>query len=422
MKGKGGTVKLLKLNISKIFIFFCVYVLAGPLLFAEANQTTLKTQNDKESYSIGYQVGLSMKADNVEVDFSKLTQGLQDGINNKQPLLSQDEIKTLIVSLKKKSRDAQARKIQEQIVKNGQESEKFLEENKKKEGVKTTKSGLQYLVLTEGKGISPQADDFVKVHYRGTFIDGKEFDSSYAKGEPIKVQTDGVIKGWSEALPMMKVGSKWRLFVPPDLAYGRSGLGQRIPPNKVLVFDMELLAVEKTGEAAKQPKDQAGRQSAGKKMTMTGEIAKAEHGYIIRSKRNNVPSEIYTILNPNTKVLDAYVKSKKTISIDVHIVSGDNVNIEKLDGQKYRAVQSAGANTVRKLSITGAIAKTEYGYVIQSKRDTILSTIYTILNPNPQVLDKYVKSGKDIPVEIRIVSGDNVNIEKIDGKKYTSTP
>lgn len=413
---------MLKLNMGKVLIFLCFYAWAGTLLFAAENKATLKTQNDKESYSIGYQVGLSMKADGVEVDFGRLIDGLQDGIKNNKPRLSQDEMKTLIVSLKKQSRDAQMRKTQEQIVKNGQESEKFLEENKKKEGVKTTKSGLQYLVLTEGKGTSPQADDFVKVHYKGAFIDGKEFDSSYTKGEPIKVQADGVIKGWSEALPMMKVGSKWRLFVPPDLAYGRSGMGQRIPPNKVLIFDMELLAVEKAGEAAQQPKGQTSRQSTEKKMTMTGEIAKAEHGYIIRSKRNNVPSEIYTILNPNTKVLDAYVKSKKTVSIDVHIVSGDNVNIEKLDGREYRAVQSAGANTVRKLSITGAIAKTEYGYVIQSKRDTILSTIYTILNPNPQVLDKYLKSGKDIPVEIRIVSGDNVNIEKIDGKKYTSTP
>ena len=413
---------MLKLNIGKVFIFSCFYVLAGTLLFAAENQTTLKTQNDKESYSIGYQVGLSMKADNVEVDFGKLTQGLQDGINNKEPRLSQDEMKTLIVSLKKKSRDAQMRKIQEQIVKNGQESEKFLEENKKKEGVKTTKSGLQYLVLTEGKGTSPQADDFVKVHYRGAFIDGKEFDSSYAKGEPIKVQADGVIKGWSEALPMMKVGSKWRLFVPPDLAYGRSGMGQRIPPNKVLVFDMELLAVEKAGEAAQQPKVQTSRQSTVKTMTMTGEIAKVEHGYIIRSKRDNVLSTIYTILNPNPKVLDKYVKSEKDVPVDVQIVSGDNVNIEKIDGREYRTAQSDRANTVRKLSITGAIAKTEYGYVIQSKRNKVLSTIYTILNPNPQVLDKYVKSGKDIPVEIRIVSGDNVNIEKISGKKYTSTP
>ena len=413
---------MLKLNMGKVFIFSCFYVLAGTLLFAAENKTTLNTQKNKESYSIGYQVGMSMKADGVEVDFDRLVEGLQDGVNNKEPRLSQDEMKTLIVSLKKQSRDAQMRKIQEQIVRNGQESEKFLEENKKKEGVKTTKSGLQYLVLKEGKGISPQADDFVKVHYRGAFIDGKEFDSSYAKGEPIKVQADGVIKGWSEALPMMKEGAKWRLFVPPDLAYGRSGMGQRIPPNKVLVFDMELLAVEKSGAAAQQPKEQAGRQSAGKKMTLTGEIAKAEHGYIIRSKRGNVPSEIYTILNPNTTVLDAYVKSKKTVSIVVQIVSGDNVNIEKIDGREYRAAQSAKANTVRKLSITGAIAKTEYGYVIQSKRNNVLSTIYTILNPNPQVLDKYVKSGKDIPVDIRIVSGDNVNIEKISGKKYKSTP
>ena len=154
------------------------------------------------------------------------------------------------MDLKKRAREVQMRKIQEQIVANAAESEKFLAENKTKEGVQTTESGLQYKVLREGDGAAPAPEDFVTVNYRGTFIDGREFDNSYTKGEPIRVQADGVIKGWTEALPMMKTGSKWQLFVPPDLAYGRGGLGQKIPPNKVLVFEMELVGVEKGDEAA----------------------------------------------------------------------------------------------------------------------------------------------------------------------------
>jgi FKBP-type peptidyl-prolyl cis-trans isomerase FklB len=327
---------LLKAVSTRLFMFLCILVLATPYLFAAGPAPALETQNEKESYSIGYEVGLSMKTDGVEVNFEILIQGLQDAINQKEPRLKAEEMKKLIVDLKKKSREVQMRKIQEQIVKNAQEAEKFLEENKKKEGVKTTESGLQYKVLREGDGATPKPEDFVKVHYRGTFIDGKEFDNSYAKGEPIRVQVDGVIKGWTEALPLMKVGSKWQLFVPPGLAYGRGGLGQRIPPNKVLVFEMELLEVEKGDKAAQQPSLQAAQTRTVRKMNITGEIVKAEQGYIIQAKRGNVPTEIYTILNPNPKILDEFVKSEKTVPIGVRIVSGDNVNIEKIDGKEYR--------------------------------------------------------------------------------------
>ncbi len=218
---------MLKARSTRLFMFLCVWIMATPYVFAAEPATALENQNQKESYSIGYQVGRSMTTDGVNVDMEKLIQGLQDAVSNKQPLLTDEEMKTLIVDLKKRAREIQMRKIQEQIVENAKESEKFLEENKKKEGIKTTKSGLQYKVLKEGNGSSPGPEDFVTVNYKGTFIDGKEFDSSYAKGEPAKIQVDGVIKGWTEALPMMKVGSKWELFVPPDLAYGRGGLGQK---------------------------------------------------------------------------------------------------------------------------------------------------------------------------------------------------
>jgi hypothetical protein len=136
---------------------------------------------------------------------------------------------------------------------------------------------------------------------------------------------------------MMKAGSKWEIFVPPDLAYGRSGMPGRIPPNKVLVFEMELLSVEKgdAKSAGPQPAAQGAQARTVRKMNMTGEIVKAGQGYIIQAKRGNVPTEIYTILNPDPKALDEFVKSGKTVPIEVRIVSGDNVNIEKIDGKEY---------------------------------------------------------------------------------------
>jgi len=329
--------KLYKAIISKLSVVSCFLVMASSPLFAADPPAALETQKDKESYSIGYEVGRSMKTDGVEVNFDRLVQGLQEAINQKEPRLKEEEMRKLVVDLRKKTREDQMRKIQEVIVKNAQESEKFLAENKKLKGVKVTASGLQYKVLREGKGTVPKPQDFVKVDYRGTFIDGKEFDSSYAKGEPIRVQADGVIKGWTEALSMMKVGSKWQLFVPPDLAYGKNGMGQVIPPNKVLVFDMELLTIEKADKAAQQsPVTKPSQKNTVRKMSMTGEITKTEYGYVIQSKRGNVLSEIYTILNPDSKVLDEFVKSEKTVPIEVRIVSGDNVEIEKINGKEYR--------------------------------------------------------------------------------------
>jgi FKBP-type peptidyl-prolyl cis-trans isomerase FklB len=216
---------------------------------ADSGQS-LETQKEISFWSIGYQVGLSIMNDGVEIDFQKLIQGLQDAIDKKEPLLKVEEMRSLIVNLRQKAREIQTKKLQEAMVKNAEESEKFLDENGKKEGVKTTESGLQYRMLKEGDGPSPQPQDMVTVNYRGSFINGGEFDSSYARGEPQTVRTNGVIKGWSEALQMMKVGSKWEIFVPPHLAYGRNGLPGKIPPNKVLDFEIELLSIEKAEEGA----------------------------------------------------------------------------------------------------------------------------------------------------------------------------
>jgi len=233
---------------TEIWILSCVFLLTASSLYAQNPTEDLETLQEKENYSIGYRIGLSMKNEGVEVDFEKLVQGLRDAVDGNESLIEDEEMKKLITDLKERARRDQMRKTQEMIVKNAEESKNFLEENAKKDGIRITESGLQYAVLVEGNGPTPEVEDFVTVHYRGKFIDGTEFDSSYAKGEPQNLKIDGVIPGWTEALQMMKIGSKWEIFVPPDLGYGRRGQGEWIPPNKVLVFEIELLSIEKGDE------------------------------------------------------------------------------------------------------------------------------------------------------------------------------
>ncbi len=233
------------MRLSNWIVFGVVLLAAAPLVSADASEPGPMFQKEKESYSMGYEIGLSIKNGGIDADFAKLMQGMRDAAEGKEPRLSPDEMKSQVAALKKRARDYELRKIQEQIVRNAEEAEKFLEANRKKAGIRTTESGLQYKILKEGNGDIPTLDDFVKVNYRGTFTDGKEFDSSYVRGEPQIIQTDGVIKGWTEALQMMKTGSKWMIYLPPQLAYGRGGLGQKIPPNKVLVFELELLSIER---------------------------------------------------------------------------------------------------------------------------------------------------------------------------------
>ena len=231
----------------RLFFPLILLLLTPAYLFAE-EVPTLENLKEKESYSIGYQVGLSMMRDGVEVDLDTLIKGLQDAISEKDPLLNNEEMRDLIVDRRERAKEAQMQKLLETRAKNAEETQKFLAENVKKQGIMTTESGLQYKILKAGEGISPESGDTVTVHYKGTFIDGEEFDSSYSKGEPQSFQVSRVIKGWTEALQMMKVGSKWKIFLPPRLAYGQKGDGETIPPNKVLVFEIELLSVEDTGE------------------------------------------------------------------------------------------------------------------------------------------------------------------------------
>jgi FKBP-type peptidyl-prolyl cis-trans isomerase FklB len=206
--------------------------------------TTLESAQDSISYSIGTDIGKNLKRGMYEINVAALAQGIKDVMQEKEILLADKEVKEMLNLYRKEAQAAQKKVKTEQGEKNMAEGPKFLEENKTKEGVVILPSGLQYKVLTEGTGKSPKATDKVKVHYRGTLINGKEFDSSYKRNQPAEFPVNGVIKGWTEALQLMKEGSKWMLYIPSDLAYGPRGAGADIGPNATLIFEVELLEVK----------------------------------------------------------------------------------------------------------------------------------------------------------------------------------
>ena len=206
---------------------------------------TLKTQKDKASYAIGLNIGKSMHKDSVDVDTAILLRGLRDGLAGAKPLLTDDEARAAMVALQADLRKKQEEKMVVQGETNKKEGEAFLAENKTKDGIVTLPSGLQYKILTEGTGPKPTAADTVVCNYKGTLIDNTEFDSSYKRGQPATFPVSGVIKGWTEALQLMPVGSKWQLFIPSELAYGaRGGPGGGIGPNATLVFEVELMSIQ----------------------------------------------------------------------------------------------------------------------------------------------------------------------------------
>ena len=204
----------------------------------------LKDQKERESYSLGYQFGKNLKFQETEIDFDVYMSGLRDALEDREARMTQDEIRSTINNLQKRLAEAQKKFQKEQAEKNLAEGQSFLEENGKKEGVITLQSGLQYKVLSEGSGKSPQKGDAVTVHYRGTLLNGTEFDSSHSRGQPQSFRVDGVIAGWTEALQLMKEGAKWQLFIPSVLAYGERGVPQRIPPNSTLIFEIELISIQ----------------------------------------------------------------------------------------------------------------------------------------------------------------------------------
>jgi FKBP-type peptidyl-prolyl cis-trans isomerase FklB len=208
------------------------------------DKAQLKDQKDKASYSIGYDIGETFKKQKVELNPDALFGGLKDALADKEAALTKEDREKTLQAFQKEMMDKQITASKEAATKNAAEGEKFLAENKKKEGVKTTASGLQYKVLKEGSGPSPKETDTVVVQYKGTLIDGTEFDSSYKRNEPASFQVNRVVKGWIEALQLMKPGAKYQLVIPSSLAYGERGAGQLIGPNATLIFEVELLSIK----------------------------------------------------------------------------------------------------------------------------------------------------------------------------------
>ena len=206
------------------------------------NKTTPKTQKEKVSYSIGVNIGkdLKMKTQELDINNAFLLQGIKDAVNGSKTSMSEQDMEATMMSFQQEM----AGKMKNKAEKNKKEGEAFLAANKNKDGVITLPSGLQYKILKEGIGAKPTASQTVKCNYRGTLVDGKEFDSSYKRGEPAEFPVGQVIKGWTEALQLMPVGSKWQLFIPSNLAYGESGGGPLIGPNATLIFDIELISIK----------------------------------------------------------------------------------------------------------------------------------------------------------------------------------
>ena len=208
------------------------------------DKSVLKDQKQKVSYSYGVNYGNYLKRQSADLDLDVFVKGMKDALGSGTTLLDDKEIRDTITAYSKELRVKQEEKNKIIGEKNKKEGEVFLADNAKKPGITTTPSGLQYKVLTDGSGPSPKSNEVVTVNYRGTLIDGTEFDSSYKRGQPYTTSVMGVVKGWTEALQMMKVGSKWQLFIPSELAYGPRAGGRDIGPNAVLIFEVELLGIK----------------------------------------------------------------------------------------------------------------------------------------------------------------------------------
>ncbi|MGA8309587.1 MAG: FKBP-type peptidyl-prolyl cis-trans isomerase [Terriglobales bacterium] len=204
----------------------------------------LTTQKDKFSYALGMDLGTNLRKQSVPVDPTILARGMKDALAGGKTALTDDQAKAVLMEVQNDMRKKQQAQMQQAGEANRKEGEAFLEANKSKDGVVALPSGLQYKILTQGTGPKPAASDSVVCNYRGTLINGTEFDSSYKRGEPATFPVSGVIKGWTEALQLMPVGSKWQLFIPSDLAYGERAPGPEIAPNSTLIFEVELLSIQ----------------------------------------------------------------------------------------------------------------------------------------------------------------------------------
>jgi FKBP-type peptidyl-prolyl cis-trans isomerase FklB len=223
---------------------------------AAAGATLLKTDKDRRSYAIGLNIGAKvaneLKSGGVDMDSAILARGIRDSLTGGKHLMTDEEVKTALTALETELREKARVEYETMASANKKEGDDFLATNKSKEGVQTLPSGLQYKVLKAGTGPKPAATDSVSCNYKGTFLNGKEFDSSEKHGgKPVTFGVSEVIRGWTEALLLMPVGSKWQLFVPSDLAYGPRGAGQEIGPNTALIFEVELVSITPKTEEAK---------------------------------------------------------------------------------------------------------------------------------------------------------------------------
>ncbi|MDM8561326.1 FKBP-type peptidyl-prolyl cis-trans isomerase [Candidatus Parabeggiatoa sp. HSG14] len=207
-------------------------------------EQTLTSPTDQLSYTFGYNIGQNLTQQGIKVNLDAFANGLNSALSKKKPLLTPKEMNEVMTAFQKDIRTRQLKKQKQQANKNIKEGEAFLAKNAKKPGVVTLSSGLQYKVLTPGKGKTPKSDDKVTTHYEGTLINGEVFDSSKARKKPATFPVNGVIAGWTEALQLMKEGAKWQLFIPANLAYGERGAGGKIGPNATLIFEIELISVD----------------------------------------------------------------------------------------------------------------------------------------------------------------------------------
>jgi FKBP-type peptidyl-prolyl cis-trans isomerase FklB len=215
---------------------------------------TLSTEKDKVSYALGMNLGRNLRKDSLEIDTDILVKGVRDGLAGDKLLLTDAEAQAVLTQLQNNVRKIEQERAQAAGETNKKQGQEFLAANKSKEGVVALPSGLQYKILQQGTGPKPTPADTVVCNYRGTLIDNTEFDSSFKRGQPATFGVSQVIKGWTEALQLMPVGSKWQLFIPPDLAYGDRGAGAQIGPNATLIFEVELLSIQAKDQAKEQPK------------------------------------------------------------------------------------------------------------------------------------------------------------------------
>lgn len=208
-----------------------------------------QTDKEKLGYALGTQIGQDIKRNDIDLDPEAFARAIKDALAGNKPVMSEEEMRTTLMTFQQQMREKQVKAMQELADKNKKESDEFLAANKTKEGVVTLPSGVQYKVLQPGKGKKPTVKDTVVAHYVGTLPNGKEFDSSVKRGQPATFPLDSVIPGWKEVLPLMQEGAKWQVVIPPELAYGMRGAGQEIGPNQALIFDIELIEVKKATTA-----------------------------------------------------------------------------------------------------------------------------------------------------------------------------